>query len=389
MKIAVVTPWPPQITGIADYSYDLVGGLLQQGHNVTVISEISEPKQLEGVKIALPNMISGSEMKQFDKIVYQLGNNSSFHLFQLPLLMKFPGVIHLHDMVLHHLMAYLLYIHGSISFYRRVLSKWYGPEISKLAVTRILDIKSEVIWDSPDVVNIPFFEEVLQYASGCITHSQFAKKKVERVFPNLKCQTIAQVYSNMNIKHAVKRKTLSIGVFGGVSTNKRLDIVLRALAKCKIGVDAVELNIIGTVDDNCLVLRELTTKLELDGIVNWHGRLDETEFLNQLHSTDLCISLRSPTMGEVSAIVMRACQSAIPVIVSDIGWYSELPDFISKIKPGTETEIDELANLIQEFMDFTESTKKIYEHARSYALNEFNFEKTIKRYVEILQEITS
>ena len=185
MRIAVVTPWPPQSTGIADYSYDLVGGLLQQGHNVTVITEVSEPKQLEGVKIARPSMVVESEMNQFDKIVYQLGNNSNFHLFQLPLLMKFPGVIHLHDMVLHHLMAHLLYVHGSISFYRRVLSKWYGPEISKLAMTRTLDVDSEEIWDSSDVVNIPFFEEVLQYADGCITHSQFAKKKVKHVFPSL------------------------------------------------------------------------------------------------------------------------------------------------------------------------------------------------------------
>jgi len=389
MKIAIVTPWPPQLTGIADYSYDLVGGLLKQGHDVTVISEVLEPKQLEGLKIRLPAMLEEAEIKQFDKIVYQIGNNSDFHLFQLPLLMKYPGVIHLHDMVLHHLMAWVLYIHGSISLYRRVLSKWYGPEISKLAVMRILDVNSVGIWGSPEVINIPFFEEVLQHSDGCITHSLFSKKKINHVFPQLNCQVIPQVYFGMNIKHAAKSNRLSIGIFGGVSKNKRLDIILYSLAKCKMAVNTVELNIIGTVDDDCLIFKELATELNLDSIVNWYGRLDEVEFLNKLQSTDLCISLRSPTMGEVSAIVMRVCQSAIPVIVSDIGWYSELPEFIPKIKPDTATEVDELTNLIQEFIDSTESSKKIGEQARNYALNEFNFDKTIEEYVEILKEITA
>ena len=41
---------------------------------------------------------------------------------------------------------------------------------------------------------------------------------------------------------------------------------------------------------------------------------------------DVVVSLRSPTMGETSGTVVRALSPARPLVVSDVGWFSELPD---------------------------------------------------------------
>ena len=41
---------------------------------------------------------------------------------------------------------------------------------------------------------------------------------------------------------------------------------------------------------------------------------------------DVLVNLRYPTMGETSGSVIRALGLAKPLLVSDVGWFSELPD---------------------------------------------------------------
>ena len=55
---------------------------------------------------------------------------------------------------------------------------------------------------------------------------------------------------------------------------------------------------------------------------------------------DVCVNLRSPTMGETSGSVIRQLSLGKPVVVSDVGWFAELPDDVAlKVPVGAdETE---------------------------------------------------
>jgi len=54
------------------------------------------------------------------------------------------------------------------------------------------------------------------------------------------------------------------------------------------------------------------------------------------------VNLRHPTMGETSGSVIRGLSLAKPVVVSDVGWFSELPgDAALKVSPDE----DEVATL--------------------------------------------
>ena len=44
---------------------------------------------------------------------------------------------------------------------------------------------------------------------------------------------------------------------------------------------------------------------------------------------DVCVNLRSPTMGETSGSVIRQLSLGKPVVVSDVGWFAELPDDVA------------------------------------------------------------
>ena len=57
---------------------------------------------------------------------------------------------------------------------------------------------------------------------------------------------------------------------------------------------------------------------------------------------DACLNLRAPTMGETSGSVVRQLSLGKPVVVSDVGWFSELPDEVALKIPVDEREVETL-----------------------------------------------
>ena len=54
---------------------------------------------------------------------------------------------------------------------------------------------------------------------------------------------------------------------------------------------------------------------------------------------DVLVNLRYPTMGETSGSVIRALSLGRPLVVSDVGWFSELPDDVVLKVPVDEYEV--------------------------------------------------
>ena len=44
---------------------------------------------------------------------------------------------------------------------------------------------------------------------------------------------------------------------------------------------------------------------------------------------DLHVNLRSPTMGETSGTAIRHSRLGKPLVVSDVGWFAELPEGVA------------------------------------------------------------
>jgi glycosyltransferase involved in cell wall biosynthesis len=54
---------------------------------------------------------------------------------------------------------------------------------------------------------------------------------------------------------------------------------------------------------------------------------------------DVLVNLRYPTMGETSGSVIRALSLGKPLVVSDVGWFGELPDDTVLKVPVDEHEV--------------------------------------------------
>ena len=87
MRVAYFSPMPPEASGIADYSSLLLPAL-------------REHVDLEVVKRGAKRAPRGADLS-----VYHIGNNPESHGWILDALRRTPGLVVLHDFVLHHLVA--------------------------------------------------------------------------------------------------------------------------------------------------------------------------------------------------------------------------------------------------------------------------------------------
>ena len=70
----------------------------------------------------------------------------------------------------------------------------------------------------------------------------------------------------------------------------------------------------------------------LAGDVAFGGHLSEEDFWRAASAADFAVNLRHPTMGETSGAVCRLAGFGLPLVVSDTGWFRELPDdFATKV----------------------------------------------------------
>jgi glycosyltransferase involved in cell wall biosynthesis len=111
----------------------------------------------------------------------------------------------------------------------------------------------------------------------------------------------------------------------------------------------------------------LVRDLGLEEQVRIHGRVPGPTLDAYLAAADVCINLRHPTSGETSAMVLRVLGAGTPVIVSDEGWFSELPDDAVVKVPSGPDEAAALARAIADLARQPERRRALSEGARRLA----------------------
>lgn len=386
MKVALFAPWPPQRSGIADYAYRLAEGLLEQNVELEVFTAASSPAPLEGCAIHQVSADSGSRLATDAFPVFQLGNNVSFHAFQPDALARLGGLVHLHDPVLHHFHVDRTLAAGDGGYWDD-LQFWYGSAVAR-ACQRLVELGAPP-WSNAAVTAIPLFEPYLQFADAVLVHSQNALRTIKQRMPELRAYCLPQCYPlNAPTPSAPRRsgRPLQLGLFGWIEPHKRVDQILAAMAELRSrGVD-IRLDICGPAGATMGELVDQIGMLGLSSVVRLRGHLEHTTFVSAIAGVDLCVNLRDPTMGETSAVVTQAIQLGTPVIVTDSGWYAELPDFVLKVPPGPGA-VDALVTHLARLDADRELLYSLAESTRRYASTELDFTAVVGRYVGILSEL--
>jgi glycosyltransferase involved in cell wall biosynthesis len=116
------------------------------------------------------------------------------------------------------------------------------------------------------------------------------------------------------------------------------------------------------------------------------GYVDEARLWSLMAACDVIVSLRSPTMGETSGTVVRALSIGRPLVVSDVGWFSELPDSAAcKVAPDAH-EVDALTDELERVADSEALRRDMGEAARQLAASEHALDRVAELYVAALEE---
>ena len=371
MKVAYYSPLPPERTGIADYS-------------ALLLPELQRRLEVEVVRRGRRRA-----PRRTDVSLYHVGNNPEAHGWIVAALRRRSGVVVLHDFVLHHLVAGLTLGRGDGDGYLDAMQRDSGV-FGRLVAHGVLDGLLPPVWETR-ADQFPLVHEVLDHADGVIVHSRFVEDRVrESGFRGPVWRIPHPVFpepDDIRPLRLPRPASVVIGCFGNLNPSKRLPQLLQAFGVVRERHPEALLVLAGGVSSaHDLELQVAEHDLRLGESVVHLGYIGDADIWPLLAACDVLVSLRWPTMGETSGSVIRALSAGRPLIVSDVGWFSELPDSVAAKVPVGAGEVDTLAAYLEVLVTDHELRVSMGNAAASFAHREHDLGRVADLYLRALEE---
>lgn len=325
-RLAFVSPLPPERTGIADYSVELLSVLAKYYEIDLVVAQDQINDALAAQYAEIRDIMwLKTNAQQIDRVLYHIGN-SPFHSHILPVLQDVPGVVVLHDFYLGHLMQWLDHYSDPGVWARKLYEDHGYPAL----VQR---------YKSPDAASFDFpcTFDVIRNSRGVIVHSDYSRSLIEKwygVGASEGVQTIpllrkpaplfdrAQIRKKMGLT-ADDFLVCSFGVLGPTKLNDRL--VSSWLASSLAHDKKCHLIFVGENNSQYgqTILESITSTAQQD-CIKITGFVSHKDYQQYLMAADLAVQLRTQSRGETSAAILDCMNYGVPVIVNTGGSMAEL-----------------------------------------------------------------
>jgi glycosyltransferase involved in cell wall biosynthesis len=367
MRVAYFSPMPPERTGVADYSALLLPAL-EKRLDVTVVQR-GRRRVSRGTDICL----------------YHVGNNPDAHGWIVEALRRRPGVVVLHDFVLHHLVAGMTIGRRDGHGYLDAMEREHGV-VGRLLAHGVLDKRIPPLWESrPEDFPLPWF--ALSHATSVIVHSDTVRRLVRAAGYTGPVSVVPHPAWPAPTVEAERVATGPVvGCFGVVNSSKRIPELLRAFARVRDRNPDAALLLVGPTSPGFDLDRRLQRYgLPAEGLhrEDW---VDESRLWNLLAGVDACVSLRHPTMGETSGIVIRSLTLGKPLVVSDVGWFSELPDDVALKVLVDESEVDALSAALELLVTREDVRVEMGAAGAALARREHDLDRVAELYAAALEQ---
>lgn len=399
-RVAFFSPLNPQKSGISDYSEDLLPFLAEHwdvdlyvdGHaldNPAISSRFPafDYRQFEAVKL----------LRRYDAVIYQMGN-SSFHEYMYGILLNHPGVVVLHDVVLHGLIRYMTIERGRNDRFVEEMVFCYGEDgrrESQAILQHGLTLEQRY--------GISLNKRVVSAALGVITHSDWARDEIRKYGLDVPVVTVRMgVEASEDVDlHPIKRRSLmrEVGIppscpfvvasFGHIASTKRPQVVVKAFARLLRSVPEAFLLFVGEL--HLHEIRQLIAELGIEANVRITGFIDSTtsgrHYLDYLRLADAFVSLRYPTAGETSGAVLRIMGLGKPQIVSNLNQFREIPDEVCWKLDLDELEEDTLVAYLRELAQNVRLREVMGVNARRHVRTHHTLRQAAAGYVDFLESV--
>jgi glycosyltransferase involved in cell wall biosynthesis len=176
-----------------------------------------------------------------------------------------------------------------------------------------------------------------------------------------------------------------VGCFGVVNASKRIPELLRAVAAVRRGHPEVTLLLVGPTAPGFDLDRRLQRLgLTGDGLVR-EAWVDERRLWALMAGSDVLVNLRHPTMGETSGSVVRGLSLGKPLVVSDVGWFSELPRDVALAVPPDDDEVATLTAALELLASREDLRSTMGQNAAELARREHDVDRVAELYAAALE----
>jgi len=347
LALDYLSPLPPVRSGISDYSVDLLPHLTAVA-DVRVLRLPDLPLD-DGVAARFGVRDDAARAGEGGRLpLYQMGNNR-YHAGVWRVAMERPGVLVLHDFVLHHFLLDRTVGEGDWESYRDELVRchgWVGDAVARPVRFGAFGLAGQF--------ELPANRTLLARQRGVLVHGRWAAERLEEEDPRLAVRVVpmgiplpaaatAQEGIAFRRRRGIPESAPLLGSFGFQTPIKRTDVAIRALARPELaGV-------------HLLVAGELSPYSEFELVAARHGvagRVHVTGFLPfaDLHAaiaaSDLCLNLRYPSAGETSASLLRILAVGRPAVVSDYAELGDLPEEVALRVPLGDDEDEQFVAVV-------------------------------------------
>ena len=384
MKFVLLSPFA-KTSAIGRVTALLVKAMLERGDSVIVVrtereSLLNTPAHASDAAL-IPWTDDGAvraAVDGADALVYQIGNNYSYHCGGLHWLAILPGIVCLHDFLVAHLFAE--WANGRRAEAERVLTSWYGAD----AATDFFKADTHDAFIDMASRLYPMTEWVASMALCVVSHSHWGMLRVAQACAG-PLRVVPLPYDAPSGKPGDKRKdgVMNVLTVGHVNSNKRIDSVIRAIGSSANLRQAVSYRLCGLIEPRVAV--ELTSLARAQGVnLEISGETDDRVLQSAMNDADVVCCLRWPSFESASATTIEALLYGKAVVVTNAAFYSEIPDdLVRKISPGDE--VAELRSALEDLLFHPEGRLAMAQRGRIWAEQTFSAD----HYVEELASLAT
>ena len=362
MRLAFVSPLPPAPTGIADYTADVLH-LLAGRHE---IDAFHDQDQVEAVRLPAScglyrtsALLARHAARPYDVAVYQMGNGR-LHDAVYDLLPRLPGLLVLHDLVLHHARAGMFLDSPEGRAYAADPS---SPRLREAAARTLRAYESELAYVYPAQAGrladvflgtvgrllpyaYPLFRIPVEAARVTAVHNAFMAEAVRAEVPGADVVRIPMAAEGVPVDKAavaalrarlgLRPDDFVVGSFGLLTPEKGIVTTARAVARAAPHAPGVRLLLVGPAEDAAGLRAMLQARGVLDRTV-LTGRVPLEDLPLYMEATDLAVHLRYPTGRETSAALLRLLAQGRPTVIADLEHQADIPeDAVVRADPSDE-----------------------------------------------------
>ena len=328
-RLAWFTPLPPVKSGVARYNAELLPGLA--AHQIDVFVDGAPDLFVRpdaDVSVYSAHDFVWKHFRQpYDLIVYQLGN-APCHDYMWAYLVRYPGLVVLHDGRLHCARARWLLQQRRDDDYRSEFLFNHpdaGIDLAELGIAGLLGSLIHLL---------PMRRVVVESARLIVVHSHGLAAEIREEHPHARVHVVemgvpapvvgADAGRMVRARHQIPADAVLFTAFGEVTPEKRISQAIQGLASIVEAVPDVHLLLAGRAVDHYDPQVEVRA-LGLSERVTTAGFVPHEEVAAYLAASDVCLCMRWPSSRETSAAWLRCLAAGRPTVMTDLIHTVDIP----------------------------------------------------------------